>query len=206
MLRGSGLTTSQAGAFLQAPMTSGRWTGPRVFSTANAAVAANTLYAIPFIPADTFTADQIGLRVATGAAGSAKAGIYTALTATNLPDALVAECSTDMDTTATANVQAGFSANPMLTAGRLYWLAACFSVTPTIVCVNHAIAQNGGFVWVVGAPSIGAILANGVAPSRVTRDAALAYVGATAFFPASFGACTEGSGSPGSPVVAIRKL
>jgi len=205
MLRGAGVSVAQAGALLQAPMPSQRWTGPRCFSSANAVVAADTLYACPFIPSETFTCDSLGARIATGVAGNAKFGIYSAL-ATLLPDALLAEVSADSDTTSTATVTATFASNPTLNAGQLYYLASCFSAAPTVACWNHAIAQNGGFTWLIGASLPGTIVVNGGPPSRITRTAALPYVAATQFFPASFGAATEGSGTPGSPLLAVRKL
>jgi len=202
----SGVSFGQASSLLQAPLPSQRWTGPRCFSATNAAVAANTLYACPFIPLETFTCDQLGIRVATGAAGSAKLGIYTALTTTLMPDALVAEVSADIDTTSIATPTVGFAANPTFTVGKLYYLASCYSVTPTMVCWNHTVAQNGGFLWPIGSAIPGPWLVSGGTPARITRTAALTYVAGSAFFPASFGAATEGAGTPGSPLVAIRKL
>ena len=190
---------------LAAPMLSQRWTGPRCFSSVNAVVAANTLYACPFIPLETFTCDQLAIRVATGAAGSAKIGIYTSL-ATLLPDALVAENTADLDTTSTSTLQGAFTSNPTLTVGALYYLATCYSVTPTMACWAHGVVQNGGFPWLIGAASASSWLVTGNAPVRITRTAALTYVAGSAFFPASFGAATEGAGTPGSPLVAVRKL
>lgn len=209
MLRAvSGLTAAQtveqAGALTQAALPSGRWTGQRCFSTANAAVAANTLYAGPFIPVADITVDQLAIRVATGSAGSGKIGIYTALP-TLLPDTLVAEIAEDLDTTSTATLVGTFTANPTLRAGVLHWLATCFSATPTIVCWNHGVAQKGGFTWLVGSPVPTAWFSTGTATTRVTRNAALTYVPATQFFPATFGTATENNDTPGAPLVALRK-
>jgi len=201
----SGVIGVGGGAFGVAPVISQRWVGPRCFSFANSAVAADTLYAHPFIPSETFTCDQAAIRVTTGSAGSAKIGIYTSDDLTGVPDVLVAEVNADLDTTSTATLAAGFDVSPVLTRGRLYFLATCFSATPSPVCWNHAIAQNGGYVWINSAPNASAWLSNGNIPSRVTRTAALTYVASSAFFPATFGASTEGSGSPGAPIVALRK-
>lgn len=202
---GGGISISQAGTLQQAILPSQRWTGQRVFSVANSVIASNTLYAGPFIPTANMTVDQMAIRVATGLAGSGKLGIYSALT-TLLPDALLGEITTDLDTTSIATVTGGFAVNPTLRAGTLYWLASCFSAAPTIFCWNHAVAQNGGFIWPVGSPTAAGWFANGNATSRVTRNAPLVYVPATQFFPASFGAATEGIGTPGAPVIALRNL
>jgi hypothetical protein len=201
---GDGVTLGQAGRLQQATLPSQRWTGSRCFSVANAAIAANTLYASPFIPIETFTCDQLAVRIATGAAGNAKIGIYTSL-ASLLPDALVVEANADIDTTSIASATVGLTSNPTLNAGQLYWLATCFSATPTMVCWNHGALQGGGFSWLVGSSAAGGFLTTG-GPMRVTRDAALVYVAASAFFPASFGAATEGAGTPGAPLVTVRKL
>ena len=201
----TGVSMGQAGALLQEPLPSQRWTGQRCFSVASTAIASNTLYAGPFIPTETMAADRVAIRVATGSVGSAKIGIYTALP-TLLPGVLVAEITEDLDTVAAATLAGSFSANPQLVVGQLYWLATCFSATPTMSCWNHATAQNGGFIWPIGSAVAESFFITSRAPSRVTRTAELVYVPATQFFPLSFGAATEGSGTPGAPLVALRKL
>lgn len=202
-----GITPAQAaaiagGVMRAAPLLPGEYDAPTIISSGNAAVAANTHYACPFIPRSTFVSDRGCLRVSTGAAGLCKLGIYAADPATKLPSTKLAEASTDIDTTSIALLEIGWLANPTLEVGRLYWLTSVFNATPTMLCWNHNTAQAGGFQTQVGYTT----LASALSGTPVGRySVALTYgAAATPFLPASFGAGAYSSGLPGSPIIALR--
>lgn len=197
-----GLTGAQVGKFSRGPVPSGYWVGNKAYSSADAAVAANTLYAAPWSVEETALYSQLGLRVTAGAVGSCKLGVYSDNAG---PATLIAEVAVDIDTTTPGALAAAFASSVGLAAGSVVWLCACFSVTPTVRGYNPAGLQGSGFGWQFGSPLLGKWLDTSGNYVRVTRDAALAYVPATAFFPSSFGAFTFGAGSPGSPIIAALK-
>lgn len=200
-----GQSVSTARVRRAARMVSGRYYGPVPFSVENAAVAAGTLYASPFIPSETVTIDQLAVRVVTAAVGNCKVGVYLAQDADNMPGALLAENTADLDTNVTNTTLFGtFATNPTLVGGRLHWLVSCYSGTPTMACWASNVAGNGGFPTDIGWSGTEAMFTAGGAPTRITT--ALPYVAGSAFFPATFGTATEGGASPGSPLVALRKL
>lgn len=103
------------------------------FSSAGVAIAANTLYAVPFLVARNITVDRIGLQVAASAAGNIRLGIYG--DGTNLyPGALTLDAGTIDCSTTGAKV---ITINQALTRG-VYWLAFVSDVTPTLYQVGGA--------------------------------------------------------------------
>jgi hypothetical protein len=186
-------------------LVSGRWYGPDPGTLAtNAAVAASTLYAYPALVPFQCTVQALALRVGTQAVGTGKMGIYR--DAGGVPGALVAEVAADVDlNVAPANLTATFAANPTLAPG-WYWFASCFSAATAVPVTYSSAATLGTLGLFVGHSLPSGVLANGTtsATSRITRTAALTYVAATAFFPASFGAITYGTNTPGSPVIAYQ--
>jgi hypothetical protein len=92
------------------------------FGSSNVTVTAvsNTIYLMPFIPAQTFTTSNIRLSVATGVLStSARFLIYSHSVANGLPDTLLYE-SADLNT-ATTGIKTAITSQTF-TAGTTYWL------------------------------------------------------------------------------------
>lgn len=203
MLRSSGISRAQAAAQRVAPLLAGEWYGTPCWSAVSSTpVVANTMYATPWLPTEDMLIDRIGLRIATGAAGDAKVGLYS-MGADKLPAAVLAENTADLTTAATAFLT-GTIAATQVRVGVPVFIVAAFSGTPTPMTFNGQTVQSGGFVAALGAPngSENVWLNNGFM-SRYTR--ALTYVSGSAFFPATFGAATIGTGNPGGMVFSVRK-
>lgn len=202
-----GLTRAQVGAFTMAPLLSGQKFGTRATSNSTVVVVADTLYATPWIAPETCSLSTVEFRVNTGAAGNAKVGIYAAGApgVSNLPAEKLGENTADLSTASPANLVGTLSSPVAVVAGRLYWLAACFSAAPSIQGFNTALAQAGGWLWPIGVPAgdNGWVTAS-VSMSRYT--VALAYVaGPVPFLPATFGAGSFGGGAPSSPIFQMVK-
>lgn len=194
-----GLNASQVAAFETAPLLPGNWHFTRSTTNAVNAVVANTIYATPWIAIENCSLDQISIRVATGAAGNCKVGV--ALNGANVPAAIVRENSADLDTTSAATLVGTITPLPVI-AGQTYWILAAFSGIPSIISFSSAVGQSGGFFNVVGAGNSTDAMTAG---NRSRYSAALTYSAGGAFFPATFPAGSYGSGTPGSPVFAMRK-
>lgn len=86
-------------------------------------------------PDRTWTFDQLGVQVTTGAAGNAKVLAYD-VDADGWPDSLIFE-STDLDTTSTGFVFDTASL-PVLAAGTRYWVGLITDAAPTLRAVSTA--------------------------------------------------------------------
>ncbi len=195
----AGLSSARAGAFTMAPLLSGQRFGTRAVARTTAAITANRLYATPFIAPESCGISSSGLRVAAGAAGLCKVGLYANDPATNRPGALLGENTADLDTTSIASIFGTFTPAVSVAGGALIWAVAVFNATPTIGLFDGVSgAQSGGLFWPVGTNNAGSWLAGGVTASFY-RTTTLTYVsGPTPFFPATFGACTDAA-TNGSP-------
>jgi len=199
-------TAATAAAGLAHPgLVTGRWYGPQLGSqVTNAAMAANVLYAYPILVPTSCTLAGLAMRIGTQSVGTGKLGIYA--NASGVPGTLVAEATQDGDfNVAVTTLDYTFSANPALSAG-WHWFASCFSAataTPVTYSSAPAISTLGNLL---GHPSSIGVLASGTSngASRLFRTAALTYVAATAFFPASFGAVSYGVNTPGMPIIAYQ--
>jgi hypothetical protein len=203
MLKGAGLPVNLVGSPAMAPAVAGQVFGTPCFQYSYDTLAANTLYATPFIPEFTTAIDQLSFYVATGVAGNAKIGLARA-GSDNLPGVIFAENTTDLTPLTSSNITTGtFATNPVLTKGVLHYVLFCTSGTPGIACYTGTGPQNGGINWIVPvASNVGGWFFSTGGPSRFTR--ALTYVSSSQFFPGTFGACTIGNGAPGSPVFSMR--
>ncbi len=199
-----GVSRAQVGALLSAPPLVGESTGTRCFSSANSAVAADNLYATPWISPFSGTVDQISVYVGTGAVGNCKVGLYAA-GSDNMPAALLGECTADLSTAGSgAAITGTLAANAPVTAGGLYWPVAVYSGTPTMVCFNQAALQCGGMIWPLGLATTNSWFIASSSPTRFFR--ALTYVaGPTAFLPATFGAVSTAGGAPASQLIRLRR-
>lgn len=95
------------------------------------AVAANTLYAVPFVaPGRGATLDRIAFNVTTLLAGNARCGIYDATSLTNLyPNALIEDGGSI--STGTTGVKST-TISRALTPGKLYWAVFVADVAVTV--------------------------------------------------------------------------
>jgi hypothetical protein len=115
-------------------LISGRYYDPQFWlaATVNAGsiVVAGRLYAVPMLIPATVTIDRIGISVTSGsgAATTARLGIYDDDASGSLPDTLLLDCGTVL-TDAIAPVEATISQS--LTAG-LWWFAVVFESTPQV--------------------------------------------------------------------------
>lgn len=196
---------ASAAALAHPGLVTGRWYGPEIGSQATtAAMAANTLYAYPIQIPIACTLQALAMRIGTQSVGLGKLGIYT--NSAGLPASLVAEVTLDGDfNVAVTTLSYVFASNPVLTAG-WYWFASCFSAataTPVTYSSTPGISTLGNLI---GHPTSIGVLATGTGngASRLFRTAALTYVAATAFFPASFGAVSYGTSTPGLPIIAYQ--
>jgi hypothetical protein len=169
--------------------------GPQVGATANTAIAANTLYAMPIQIRHTVVVSGLVARFNTGAVGAGKLGIYQ--NDRGVPTALLAECSAALDTALTTAQTTGFAANPVLSPG-WYWFCMCCNSAPSpFMGANTAGSMFGPLI---GSPTAGAVVLGATSMTqRLTGP--LTYAGPGAFFPAAFPAITRGTGSPGTPLM-----
>lgn len=103
------------------------------------AVAADKIYARPFLVMQTESFDRIGLHISTGTTGKARLGIY-ADDGTLQPGARILDAGSEIDT-----ADSGFkeiTINQSLTPG-LYWLVCIFNATPSVRKANSVIAVLG---------------------------------------------------------------
>jgi hypothetical protein len=107
-----------------------------------AVIAANTLYAHPFLVARALTIDRLGIRVTTAGAALtvARLGIYSD-NGSVYPGALVKDVGT-VAVDAIAVVAAAIAGNQALTPG-LYWLALISDGAPTLSYLLHSYTPNG---------------------------------------------------------------
>ena len=82
----------------------------------------------------------------------------------------------------------------------IYHLADCANGAAQPATWNTAAQAAGGFAWLTGGVGINAISVGPVS-SRLT--AALTFVAATPFFPATMPALTLSTGSPGNPFLCL---
>lgn len=132
--------------------------GPWGFGQLTAAslvVSINRLYTVPFIVAQNTTFTRIGIEVQTGAAGSARLGIYNF--ANGIPTTLVADLGT-VTTNVSGTKEITISQN--LAAG-FYALAVVFSATPTIYSGDDTIYDYSLAAHIFGRSSSGAGTATG---------------------------------------------
>lgn len=203
---GARLRRARAGAGPATPLPAGWWFGLSPVAGTTSALAANTMYGVPWIAPETCRVDQIALRVTTGAVGNCKMALYDALAATRLPGAKLAEISADLDTSGSnVNLVGTFAAPPVVVAGRLYWMAAVCSGTPTVFAFGHALPLAAGFMYPLGGPDVGAVLANHNSLNSNRHTVALTYSAGGAFMPASFGTGAFGTGLPSSPIMGLRR-
>jgi hypothetical protein len=184
---------------------SGLWYGAQDAAiNAATAVAADTLYAHPVSIFSDCRVGALALRVGALGAGLAKMGIYS--TTGGRPGALVAEAATDVDLGVAAGtvLTASLTGGARLPAG-VYWLASCFSAATAIPNTMAAATLAAPLGNQLGAATAGPLVSGSAGPNcRLTRTAALTFVAATAFLPASFGAVTLASTAPGSPILAFQ--
>jgi hypothetical protein len=202
MLRAvSGLTRGQVGALLHPGYRSGVVYASQVSSAASAAaVAADTLYGIPFQVGAPMTI--AGVQIVVGTAVAAVLGKMGVARATGVGmGTLVAECNATVDMNSVANtvLQAGFAANPTLTTG-WYWLLCKFNGAAQPYTVNQATVGAGGLVQYFGAQNLGPFVRSIGASAFMRGELADAYANA---FPASLTGATFGTGAPGAPVLGV---
>jgi hypothetical protein len=104
-------------------------------------LAANYLYAVPFIVTKNCTVDQLGVYVTVAGAGLGRLGIYLQDTATSsfLPDGLVVDGGEiNVSTTGYKSV----SISTSLTANYLYWLVYTCNIAHTIRAIAVASANT----------------------------------------------------------------
>jgi hypothetical protein len=126
---GGGATVGIADAYPVTPITAVAPTGwgPAFVSNGaggNFALSMGFAYAFPFVPALSFTADQVAIQVTTaGAAGATvRLGLYASNAQGSLPGALIVDWGTVATTTVA--IQTLTLGTPYsFTAGTLYWLA-----------------------------------------------------------------------------------
>jgi hypothetical protein len=122
------------------PTTAARFYGQRNAFGGNAAtlaLAADTLYGVPFSPPVDMAADRIALNITSAAAGGKliRIGLYSANPVTSKPDALLAASgaiAADATGLKTATI------DYKLKAGKLYWLACVTDGTPTVTSTTGA--------------------------------------------------------------------
>lgn len=178
--------------------------GAPMSASATADIEANRLYAYPVAILFRCRIKGLFVYVPTGAAVTARLGIYAHDYDTKLPGALIAEGAADVDVSSGTGVGTTFTANPELQPG-IYWLASCWSgiCAPSQVPANF---NSGGIGWMWGhAGAVGPMTAVATdCTTRYTRDDPLTYVPGSPFFPGQFGAGSFGLNAPGSPLIAWR--
>jgi hypothetical protein len=123
--------TGPAGPGLAAPLVSGQYSASGLGTTSSYAAAANTLYAVPFIPATSDSVDRlgIGISVAGGSGSVVRMGIY-ADNGDYKPGSLLGDYGTASATTV-AYAETATNGSPVaLTTGTLYWLAFASQGSP----------------------------------------------------------------------------
>jgi len=115
------------------------YTSPRAGTAlAGTALAANRMYAMPFITPKAITIDQIGIYVSTLSTTTARLGIYND-GGNCYPGTLLLDAGT-VDVTATGAKK--IAINQVLGANKLYWLVIVCAATPAIYCIPVAAVIN----------------------------------------------------------------
>lgn len=197
----SGQVKALAGAAVRPVLGSQVWDGNRAFSSADAAVLANTLYIAPWVCPETTSYDALQVRITTGTAGNCKLGVMK-LNLTTLVAELVAETSGDLSTAAVTALVGTFPAPVPLEAGNLYGLCFVTDATPAVRGYNAGSIQGAGFSWLAGSTTAGKWNDSSGNYNKLVAD--LTYVTATPMLPAST-VMTYGAGAPGAPIMGIRK-
>jgi hypothetical protein len=138
---------------------------PFTVTPAPMTVSADTLYAVPIPITQACMIASIGLRVTTGASGSARVGLYAD---DHGPGAKVAEGASAPSTGSAASIEVALT-EPVALAPGIYWLAI-HANAPVALQANAATER--GLTWLVGATGpygsinnvIGGVTANAAAP------------------------------------------
>lgn len=159
------------GNYVDGRYYSGHFTNASI--TTPVTLSANTLYAVPFRVEGLMRPSRIGVHVQTGAAGSARLGIYRWVE--GAPGDLIIDCGT-ISTAAVGDFEVSINAGAGITlTDGMYALAMVSDSAPAVY------GSSNGFGSLVG---IAGITAPGVADTQISK--AFTY-GA---LPASFGAVT----------------
>jgi hypothetical protein len=111
------------------------YTSPRAGTAlAGSALAANRMYAMPFISPKAITIDQIGVYVSTLSTTTARLGIYND-NGNCYPGTLLLDAGT-IDVTATGAKK--IAINQVLGTNKLYWFVIVCAATPSIYCIPVA--------------------------------------------------------------------
>jgi hypothetical protein len=158
---------------------------------------ADTLYAAPIYIAQRVSAAGVGVRVSTGAAGTAiKMGLYA--NSAGRPAGLLA-AGGSVATTGTGDAFSAFPSNLAVAPG-WYWIATILNGAPLVQTIGgtteHVIGQLTGSTSMQNVTQASATnSASGVIGSGAT------YAGG---LPSSFGASTLATGSAGVPIGCIK--
>lgn len=182
---------------------SGRRYGPEIASTINnTAMTPNMLFALPFYVVQPVRVVGMAMRIGTAVVGvKGSMGIYSNNNARAMPDRLLAECVGDLDMGGANEVMLPLSRATPLPKG-MCWLAAVFDGAAQPTAYNHSVIGGAGLAYMLGGASV-LNLNTTSGTIRLTRDAPLAYMPGSLFLPAEFGPASFGTGSPGTPYMAI---
>lgn len=189
---------------------SGAWGSPMASSIATTtATVADTLFLSPFhFFEGEFSVSEIGVRVATGAAGNMKGGIYSYSSASD-QFTLLSETAADLSTASPGFFGAALTSNVSVPSPRLLWIATVFSGLPTMSQWSPTGAHAGGLTnWIaIPNPPTTSISAPASGLARVARTTALTYVAGSAFLPATiaYSDLTISATAPGSPICYLRR-
>jgi hypothetical protein len=148
-------------------------------SYATKLAAADTAYAVPFVPPVTFAFDQIGVNVTTAGSGAncdVRLGLYD--DDGGRPGKLIQDFGAVADLTGTGSYKVdvvGSEGKPMLWAGHLYWLVSAFdgagTTQPTVAALStsvtpQAVAAGLGVANIAALPSSAATAPIGLSGSH----------------------------------------
>lgn len=122
---------------------------------------ATTLYLVPFIPGQRYTADQCGLGITTAqAATNFQCAIYANNPATNRPTGLPLSNTSDISTASAISIAGALGASVQHENGVMYWTGFMCSCTTALF---DAAARDGGLMgnW-IGSATIASLLGNQV--------------------------------------------
>ncbi len=125
-------THAGGGAAPEVGYQTGRTYGAEVTasSPSGVAISANTLYAVRVVARETYTFDQIGIRITAGATGNLRLGLYAADATDGFPGTRILD-SGDLST-ASGNTNATATISQKLQANTAYWLALVCSASPSL--------------------------------------------------------------------------